>query len=78
MNSKQKHNKIAKLTELFGNECYWCGCILSPQQITLDHQIPRSKGGSNSLENLRICCFSCNNQRGNSLFPPPFFRKKVK
>jgi 5-methylcytosine-specific restriction endonuclease McrA len=74
MNSKQKKHKIAKLIELFGNptRCYWCGCTLSREQITLDHLMPRSEGGSNSLENLRLTCFSCNNQRGNSLFPPQF------
>ncbi|HBQ97919.1 MULTISPECIES: HNH endonuclease signature motif containing protein [unclassified Roseofilum] len=78
MNSKQKQNKRAKLIEQFGTRCYWCECILSPEEITLDHLIPKKHGGSNSLENLRITCFSCNNQRGHSLFPPPSFRKKVR
>ncbi|MBN3899864.1 MAG: HNH endonuclease [Nostoc sp. NOS(2021)] len=36
----------------------------------MDHLLPKSRGGSDSLENLRFSCFSCNNSRGNSLYPP--------
>lgn len=34
---------------------------------TLDHVIPRSKGGSHEHENLRTACRSCNSKRGDSL-----------
>ncbi|WP_373539863.1 HNH endonuclease [Chamaesiphon sp.] len=70
MNSKQKRSKTASLVKDFGSQCWWCGCKLSPDKITLDHLKPQSKGGSNSLENLRLACFHCNNSRGNSLYPP--------
>lgn len=29
----------------------------------IDHIVPRSKGGSNDLENLRLTCPSCNRRR---------------
>jgi 5-methylcytosine-specific restriction endonuclease McrA len=45
-------------------------CCLPEEKLTLDHLKPKSRGGSNSLENLRLACFPCNNSRGNSLYPP--------
>ncbi|WP_083637061.1 HNH endonuclease [Leptolyngbya sp. 'hensonii'] len=38
--------------------------------MILDHLKPKSRVGSNSLENLRLACLPCNNSRGNSLYPP--------
>lgn len=59
-----------QLISVFGLSCFWCRCTLPEKELTLDHQIPGSKGGSNNPENLRLACFPCNNSRGNSLFPP--------
>ena len=36
------------------------------EQITIDHLIPRSKGGTESWDNLAICCYECNQIKGNS------------
>jgi len=68
MNGRQKRNKKNQLIDEYGLCCWWCGC--SSEKLTIDHLKPRSKGGSDSLENLRLACFPCNNSRGNSLFPP--------
>lgn len=46
--------------------CYVCGIkvVLSktyrPDQATLDHVIPLSKGGPHTYANLKTCCHSCN------------------
>jgi 5-methylcytosine-specific restriction endonuclease McrA len=40
--------------------CQYCEQKLSMRNSTLDHIIPRSRGGKNSWENLVICCISCN------------------
>ncbi|XGV97308.1 MAG: HNH endonuclease [Leptolyngbya sp. BL-A-14] len=70
MTPKQKKAKKAKLIALFGPCCWHCKHRFPAESLTLDHLIPRSKGGSNSLENLWLACFPCNNSRGNSFHPP--------
>jgi len=73
MTKKQKDTKKHQLANGmgFGLCCYWCQKHFPFEQLNLDHLIPKSKGGSNNLENLRLTCYRCNNSRGNSLFPPP-------
>ncbi|NES97570.1 MAG: HNH endonuclease [Desertifilum sp. SIO1I2] len=70
MNKKQKIQRKAQLILEYGSCCWWCGCNLPPEKLTLDHLKPSSRGGTNSLENLRLACSPCNSSRGNSLFPP--------
>jgi len=41
--------------------CVYCG---SKERIGLDHVIPRSKGGSDSPDNLVAACFPCNRKKG--------------
>lgn len=48
-----------------GPRCWICGRRLTMITATLDHVIPRSKGGTNALRNLRLACSPCNSERGN-------------
>jgi hypothetical protein len=41
--------------------CYYCGGV--PNSV--DHMVPRSKGGSDGCENLVPCCFRCNQMKSN-------------
>lgn len=41
--------------------CAYCGGGAN----TVDHVIPRSRGGQNSWTNLVACCRACNNTKGN-------------
>jgi 5-methylcytosine-specific restriction endonuclease McrA len=58
-------------------ECQYCG---SKRQLTIDHVIPRSKGGKSNWMNLVTACHRCNvikgdktpEQRGLSLKSQPF------
>src|SRR6204780_1258454 len=50
------------------NTCQYCGVILPSAELTLDHVIPRSRGGSSTWENLVACCHPCNRRKGNQ-FP---------
>ncbi len=43
--------------------CQYCGTKSSP--LTVDHIIPKVRGGSDSWENLVAACVKCNNLKGN-------------
>ena len=45
-----------------GYECGYCG---SKRNLTIDHIIPRSKGGTNTWKNMVTCCNRCNNEKDN-------------
>ena len=45
--------------------CQYCG--KRTRDLTLDHVIPRSRGGPSTWENLVACCKGCNGRKGNRL-----------
>ena len=49
------------------NTCQYCGVILPSAELTLDHVIPRSRGGLSTWENLVAACHGCNRRKGNHL-----------
>ena len=46
-----------------GSQCAYCG--KKKQSLTIDHIIPRSRGGDTSFENCVASCKSCNYKKGN-------------
>jgi len=44
-------------------KCQYCGSSAKP--LTLDHLVPRAKGGGESWENLVAACVDCNNKKGD-------------
>jgi len=46
-----------------GNRCMYCGT--SEGRMTVDHVMPRLRGGSDTWENLVCACHRCNNRKGN-------------
>lgn len=44
------------------NKCQYCG---STRHLTIDHVIPKSKGGSENWDNLVVACSSCNTKKGD-------------
>ncbi|MDT9545773.1 MAG: HNH endonuclease [Chlorobium sp.] len=44
-------------------QCQYCGKTDAP--LTIDHIIPRSRGGEDSWENLITACRRCNSKKGN-------------
>ena len=47
--------------------CQYCG---ARSNLTVDHVIPRSKGGASSWENIVASCAPCNRRKGNALATP--------
>ncbi len=47
------------------NTCQFCGRIFPAGELTLDHVMPRSRGGHSTWENLVACCYACNNRKGD-------------
>ena len=47
--------------------CQFCGRTLPAHELTLDHVIPRSRGGRTDWDNLVACCHKCNNLKGDRL-----------
>jgi 5-methylcytosine-specific restriction endonuclease McrA len=45
--------------------CQYCGSTKSG--LTVDHVIPRSRGGLSVWENIVAACASCNRRKGNRL-----------
>lgn len=60
--ASQFHNRDLVLTKNDGR-CVYCG---DPAD-TIDHVIPRSKGGTDDLDNLVPACRDCNSRKGNRL-----------
>src|SRR5579883_489659 len=44
--------------------CQYCG---SRTQLTVDHVVPRSKGGGSTWDNIVAACAPCNRRKGDAL-----------
>jgi 5-methylcytosine-specific restriction endonuclease McrA len=45
-----------------GYECVYCG---SKKELTLDHVLPKSRGGTNEWTNLVTSCMKCNRKKAD-------------
>jgi len=45
--------------------CQYCGSQPRGNELTLDHIIPKSRGGKNTWENLVSACKKCNQKKGS-------------
>ncbi|HYO63650.1 MAG TPA: HNH endonuclease [Pyrinomonadaceae bacterium] len=45
--------------------CQYCGDRKGAPQLTLDHILPRSRGGDNSPLNVVTACLACNNRKAD-------------
>ena len=43
--------------------CHYCIQEFSPEELTMDHVIPLSRGGKSSKGNVVPCCKNCNNKK---------------
>lgn len=52
------------LMDEFSWKCFYCDEKLTKEQRTIDHIVPKIKGGTNDLHNLVPCCRKCNGNKG--------------
>jgi len=65
----KKRPKLCSKTirERDGNRCQYTGKLLKPDEGSLDHVLPRSRGGVDSWENLVWSSKDVNTRKGNRL-----------
>ena len=45
--------------------CQYCGKQPGRDELTIDHVLPRSRGGSSTWLNCVLACLACNTRKGN-------------
>jgi 5-methylcytosine-specific restriction endonuclease McrA len=45
--------------------CQYCGCQSGGEELTIDHVIPRSQGGTSTWENCVLACIGCNKRKAD-------------
>jgi len=45
--------------------CQYCGAQPGPEELTIDHVAPRSRGGVSSWENCVLACVACNKRKAD-------------
>jgi ATP adenylyltransferase len=46
-----------------GGRCALCGATKKERPLDVDHIVPRSRGGKNTIENLQVLCSKCNRSK---------------
>jgi 5-methylcytosine-specific restriction endonuclease McrA len=45
--------------------CQYCGAQPGSEELTIDHVLPRSRGGPSSWENCVLACLKCNKRKAD-------------
>lgn len=62
MGSEDRRRRRRAVIKRDGDRCRRCG---SGADLTLDHVIPKARGGSNKLSNLQLLCEPCNRDKAD-------------
>lgn len=63
-NKARRINKKRTVMQKTLGRCFYCNEKFPASMITIDHFIPKSKGGTNSIDNLVPACRDCNHDKG--------------
>lgn len=71
---RRKRERLAKLRALHGDKCWRCnrqmrfdGPPNCGKAATVEHLLPKSKGGTDELDNLRLCHVGCNRHLADAM-----------
>jgi len=59
--SRWWQNKLAT------GRCQYCGRQVSSKELTMDHVVPLTRGGTSTRNNLAPCCKDCNTKKRTML-----------
>ena len=51
------------LLEHFRHTCQYCGGASGDSVLEWEHKIPKSRGGTDSIKNATLSCFTCNRDK---------------
>lgn len=60
------------------NTCQYCNIKMPNSKLTVDHVIPRSRGGKTSWDNCVLACVKCNSLKGDALLEHSSLTLKTK
>src|SRR5579862_9447927 len=64
---RDTHRRKITRRAVFARDHWTCQDCGSRSNLTVDHVIPRSKGGNSSWENIVASCAPCNRRKGDAL-----------
>ena len=62
-----------KIKQRWDYECAYCG---SDKDLTIDHIVPRSKGGYDFTKNVGCCCHDCNQSKSHTPWEDWYFSQE--
>ena len=63
-NTRKRINQTI-LYQRQGGYCAGCDHFFQSRNLTIDHIVPRSKGGSDDISNFQLLCHACNQLKGD-------------
>ena len=64
--NQPRPERLRHALEREGGRCVWCRRALRPGEASLEHVVPRLKGGPSWPENELAACRTCNRRRGHA------------
>ena len=68
INIQARQNRATQRNRILARDryrCQYCGKKGTAFELTMDHVLPRSRGGRTFADNLVASCQTCNNRKGN-------------
>ena len=64
-----RHTATRRITRraIFARDGWLCQYCDAKSELTVDHVIPRAKGGGSTWDNVVACCAPCNRRKGDML-----------
>ena len=62
-----------KIKQMWDYQCAYCG---AHSHLTIDHIVPRSKGGIDFTKNVVSCCYDCNQDKAHTPWEEWYFSQE--